>query len=451
MTGTPSFKSPFAQVPVCWILATTFSFADVLTMTKDSHLSGNVRSIGANGGVELASEFSRLSIQVSPGAVEKIDFSGSKATTVQPTSILELINGDLLPITEVGLMGDIFNVETSSAGALAIPRALVKSLQMGVQRQKVLYRGPNSIEEWNREVEGARNWQFADKNLVANGPAVAAMKVDLPLQFVMKCKIEWMMNPNFHIYLADPQTPKAERMDRYILRFDPNGIELRRESATGNRFHSIISLPRQPDQFPNKVLDLVVRVDRKSSRFHLSINGEPEASGMDLVEGFPKGTGVVLVNNAPAGFALKVKSLEILDFDNPSERHRSEDRGDVELDSLISRADDRWGGKLIEIKRTDSENVLLFKSGFQAAPLELTEKDVSTVFFAASRETLPAEKSSFLLRLPDSGALQVTSCIFENEEVHAIHPLLGKIKLDRKGIVAMERVAGNLVKGAIKQ
>ena len=45
----------------------------------------------------------------------------------------------------------------------------------------------------------------------------------------------------------------------------------------------------------------------------------------------------------------------------------------------------------------------------------------------------------FVLRLRGEGSLRVTSCLFTEETVSAVHPLLGPLNFRRDGIVAMER------------
>ena len=78
-----------------------------------------------------------------------------------------------------------------------------------------------------------------------------------------------------------------------------------------------------------------------------------------------------------------------------------------------------------------------FKSDFQDAPLELTEADVSTIFFAQPGDTpAPEPDPPFALRLSGEGSLRVSSCTFSPDSVSARHPLLGPMKIKRSGVVA---------------
>ena len=91
----------------------------------------------------------------------------------------------------------------------------------------------------------------------------------------------------------------------------------------------MILLSRTPDQFPNNQVDVEIRVDRKTSRLHLLLNGEPEGAGIDPVAGAPQGRGLTLVNSSAAGLSQEIRGIEILELDNVRARHRSEDRGNT--------------------------------------------------------------------------------------------------------------------------
>ena len=76
--------------------------------------------------------------------------------------------------------------------------------------------------------------------------------------------------------------------------------------------------------------------------------------------------------------------------------------------------------------------------------MEIPESDVSTVFFATGTgkpAAVPgdAKRRPQVLHLRGQGNLTVDSCIFTEDRVSAVHPLLGTLELHRDGIEAMER------------
>ncbi len=415
--------------------------ADDLTLAGDARLTGTVRSINEAGVVELDSALSPELLRLTADAVEKVEFSSPESAPNPPGTLIELINGDLLPATIESLDDKNLAVTTADAGRMTIPRSALKSMQLGVRKRKVIYAGPTSLEEWTRDGEGSKNWSFANKSLVANGPARASRNFEAPQQFILKFALKWQGSPNFKIHFADPLTPKVDPVDRYYLQFNGAGLEIKRESSQGQAFQSVIIPPATPEQFPENQVDVEIRVDRKTSRLQLFLNGELEGEGFDPVARPPMGNGVTFINNSPAGMTQEVRGIEVLEFDNTRTRHRAEDRGDSKTDSLISRDDDRWGGRLTAIRQGPDGVVFSFKSDFQEEPLELAEADVSTIFFAKPvEEAAPAQVHPFALRLRGEGSLRVSSCTFSEDAISARHPLLGALKISRTGVSALERL-----------
>lgn len=415
--------------------------ADDLTLAGDAHLTGTVRSINEAGVVELTSVLSPESVLLKSGAVAKVDFSAPESVPNPPGSLIELANGDVLPATIESLDDKNLTVVTADAGRLTISRLAVKSMQLGVHSRKVIYSGPRNLEEWSHDGDGARSWTFGNNSLVANGPAQASKNFDTPQQFILKFTLKWQANPGFKIFFADPLTPRVELVDRYYLQFNSAGLEIKRESSQGQHSQTVILPAATPDKFPANQVDVEIRVDRKSSRLHLFLNGEAEGAGVDPVAKAPVGSGVTLVSSAPAGSNQEILGIEVIEFDNTRNRHRAEDRGDPKTDSLISRDEDRWSGHLVGIRPGPEGAIFSFKSDFQEQPLELSEMDVSTVLFAKpEHEAAPAPEHPFAVRLRGDGSLHVASCIFTGDSISARHPLLGMLTINRAGVTALERL-----------
>jgi hypothetical protein len=415
--------------------------ADKLTLGDSARLTGTVRSLTEEGTLELLSDLAVEPLWLRAQAVNKVEFSAPETVENRPEALIELINGDLLPASIDGLDGDQLKVTTIDAGPLIIPRSALKSVQMGVDQRKILYSGPKDLDEWLDRAEADRNWRFSEGSLIASGTARASKDFSLPSQFILKFTMKWKVNPNFQVYFADSRVEGAERVDRYYLQFNTGGIEVKREAATGKRFQSVILLPRTPDQFPENQVAVEIRVDRKSSRLHLLLDGEPEATGVDPFAEKPTGGGVTIVCNSQAGSQQEIRGIELLEYDNTRSRHRAEERGDEKTDSLISREDDRLGGHLIGIRKSDERTIFSFKSDFQEEPLEIVDRDVSTLFFAQSAaESHPQAEHSFGLRLRGEGSLRVSSCSFTETHITARHSLLGDLTINRAGVSALERM-----------
>lgn len=414
--------------------------ADHLTLADDNRLSGSIRSINQAGVIELSTDLSPEPLLLKPGAVQKVDFSIPVSDQVPASTLVELLNGDLLPVSIEGLNEERLDVVTAEAGRLSIPRASLKSMHLGVRVRQPIYAGPQKLDEWTRGAAGSSAWSFSNNALVANGPTSGSKKFDLPKRFVFKCTLKWQANPSYIIYFADPFLSETNLVDRYYMQFNSAGVEIKRESSKGKRFQTIILLAKTPDEFPGGQVDVELRVDRKTARIHLLLNGEPEGAGVDPSDELPVGQGVSLINQAQTGLNQEIRGIEILEFDDTRTRHLQENRGDAALDSLISREEDRWTGRLSKIQKGKDGAVFSFQSDFQDSPLELAESDVATVFFAERKDAAPEDIAdpSFALRLRGEGSLKVSSCVFSADSITASHSLLGELKIKRSDVAALE-------------
>lgn len=419
------------------------AFADDLTLAAgNARLSGTVRSIHPDGVVELASPLSPEPLRLKDGSVNKVEFSTTPAAAETPDAVVELANGDLLPATIEGLDSRALTVTSPDAGRIEIPRAALSSIQLGVRDHKLVYSGPRNIEEWSGIDGPLKNLTFDGGRLVANGQATAARKINLPRNFILRFTLAWQARqmPNFQVYFADPLKPRGEPSDRYYVQFGGAGLEIKREASQGKRYNTIAQLNRTPNLYPDRELKVELHVNRATSRIQLFLNDEPEGTWEDPIPSIPSGDAIAIVCNASNGNPQDIRNVQILELDDSRVRHRTEDRGDAAQDSLISREDDRWGGSLTEIRRNESGPVFVFKSDFQAEPLEIPAAHVSTVFFAKpAGEAGEAADARHFLRLRGEGGLKVTSCRFDGDAVTASHPLLGEIRLARSGIISLER------------
>lgn len=416
-------------------------WADELSLDGGARLSGSVRSINADGVVELISELSPDPVRLKAGVLKRVDFAIPQNLNPPQTTLVELVNGDLLPVKVRDLDENFLHVDTDSVGQLSIERKHLKSMQFGVKEKKVLYRGPVDANEWSRDAKAKYHWTYEDGGLVARGGAVAMRDFSLPRQFVLKFSLKWQGMPGYRIYFADPLAPQGARSDRYMFQFGVSGFEVRREFAGDRKPHTVILLPRTPDLYPERKLDVELRVDRLTSRLQLSLNGEDEGMYIDTVSPAPIGNGIRLVGTSNVGSSQEIRSIEILELDRARGRYRAEDIEDDQHDSLISRDDDRWSGSLVSIRSDGDEDIFVFKSDFQNEPFELLGDEVSTVFFASAghKNQEPLVLSPpYVVKLWGEGSLRVSSTSFSDSLITTSHPLLGELKIEKDAISALE-------------
>lgn len=453
MTGNRNFKHHSCGVFLIFAgLYLQSVKADNLTFGDQSRLSGTVSSMSSSGVIALTSDLSPEPLLFKSGAVKKLDFGASSEEVSSGNALLELLNGDLLQASIESLDDENLKVMTAEAGLLSIPRAGLRSLSLGIQTRKPIYSGPRKNGEWINGAGASPGWVFANNSLIATGPASASASFKLPNRFVLKFTLKWQGIPSYKIYFADPLKTDGNPVDRYYMQFGSAGVEVKRESSSGKSFQTIILLPLESSEFPDNQVDVELRVDRKAARIHLLLDGEEEGVGVDPNHQAPVGQGVTVTNESQNGANHEIRGIEILEFENTRARHLKENRGDESLDSLISREDDRWSGRLTQIKKGLEGMSFSFKNDFQDAPLELADSDVATVFFAEQKQAgaTPDSPPAFVLKLRSGGNLQITSCEFADETISASHPLLGSLKIKRDGVLSIEPAPANPVPEATK-
>ena len=416
------------------------AYAADVSLVGDGKLTGEVVSMDSSGTITLASPVSQHPLLVNGARVESVNFGLEDAKFPLPDQRVELINGDVLPVQVDGLDETMLQVSSSDLGSFGIPRKMVDSIRLGMVPERVVYEGHDSASGWIRDSGGARNWEIKDGQYLATGQGTISRELALPEKFILRFQLNWQAHPNFRMYFAGPATQPNEQANRYYLQFSGSGFEIRRELMAKSRYTPIVLLSRTPEDFPDGKLVVELRVDRTTGLLQLSLNGQIEGRYLDPVPEIPSGGMITMVSQAPQDSEQSVTNLEILEWDDRADRHRSEDRGDTKLDALIGRFGERFGGSLAQIRKDDSGAVYLFKSDFQKDLIELPEEEVSTIFFASPEGKRKKPKAEgLILRLRGGGDMRVSTCEFGQNKVTAIHPLLGEVSIDRAGITSLER------------
>ncbi len=417
-----------------------FTTAADVSLVGEAKLTGDVVAMDASGTITLASPVSKKPLLLNGSQVRSVDFEIADKNFIAPDQRVELINGDVLPVRVEELDGSKILVASPDLGSFRIPREFVDSVRFGMVPERMIYSGSDSMDGWNRDSGGARNWEIKDGRYLATGQGMVSRDLVLPEKFILRFQLNWNRHPNFRMFFAGPSIPPNERANRYYLQFSASGFEIRREMMGKTRYAPIVLLSRSPDEIPESTLKVEIRVDRTSGLIQLFLNGQLEGRYTDPVPDIPDGGHIAMISQAPQESEQALTNLEILEWDDRADRHRSEDRGDGKTDSLIGRFGERFGGSLAQIKRGDSGTAYLFKSDFQKDMIELPEEEVSTIFFAASEVAAKRKKGDGrILRLRGGGDMRVSTCVFGPVTVVAVHPLLGEIKIDRAGITSIER------------
>jgi hypothetical protein len=287
------------------------------------------------------------------------------------------------------------------------------------------------------------NWNCPEgsRSLIANGAAYASMDAKLPMRFALKFKLQWDENqqPNFTIGFADPLPSQKKSSDRYCFVLDHAGIRIEREITPSGKRYTLAQLPRNPDQFTKRLVDVEIRVDRTKSKLQLFINSEPEGTYIDHITPPPTGNGISIKCQPNMEGKQLIRNIEILEFNHSTQDITQQPK--QELDCLINRDDERWSGNLQEIRIKNGEPYCYFKTAFQKEPLEIPGSEVTIIQFAseAAIEKTPENNHSLVIESLDRGTLHVTDCVFSHDTISVQHPLLGPLNFRRDRILSIRK------------
>lgn len=415
------------------------ALSSVILMDDGNRLTGEVTAMSEDGKITVVSPISKNPLSVNGSKVSEITFEPAENNSVIPDQRVTLANGDVLPVTVTKLSAESLSATSPDLGDLVIPREAIDTIQLGIVPKKVIYSGPEGLGGWILDQGNPQSWELQNNRFLAQGNGVISKDAALPEKFIIRFSLNWKNRPNFRFFFADPLKNNGERVNRYFLQFAGAGMELKRESAGRVRYTTVALIDRTPDRFTGNRMDIEIRMDRSTGLIHFYLDGELEGRYADRLSYIPAGSGIAFQNHAPPESEQSISNIEILEWDDRGDRHRSEERGEGLDDSLIGRFGERFSGRLTEIRSAKKGTVYVFKSDFQKERIKLPEEEVSTIFFGSRKEKDFSEMEGLVVKLRGDGEIRVSACEFGEKTVKIVHPLLGPITLDRRGITSLER------------
>ena len=424
-------------ISTCLAIAT--AAADEVVLADGSRLTGTMTAMNGDGQVALTSELAFEPFQLRAERIQRVQMTPAKTALPDDyDAMMILASGDHFACDLQGIDGDSVSVRTGFAGDLDIPRKLIGTVQLGVRPRKTIYRGPHNGEGWN-----IRNgWRYDGNVFVTDGNGSLSRRFDTPGSFAVSFRLAWRNNPNIQIFFADDLLENTGRADRYHLSFDGSGFQLKRQISGENYPNKDMhSIRRDVSDFPDSQVDIELRVDRKLAQVHLYVNGIPEGKYADPMDKTPVGQGIMFLSKVAGDEVMTLQDIKIREWDPAEDRHRTEERGNLSKDVLITRSSDRGSVEIINLKEGKDGPVIVYKHPHFPDPVELPTTEVSTLFFARPEEMEVAPATSLRMGLRTRGSLSVTACAFGDGHFSVEHPLLGPLEIRREAVERLERQA----------
>jgi hypothetical protein len=423
---------------LCYLYLATLVGAAEISLSGDNKITGEVVVMDEQGTVTLAVPYANQPLRLNADKITKIDFGKSELQYEIPHQNLTLINGDSFPVEIRGLDDKVLQIRSPVLGDIDVPREIIDTLDIGIFAKKTIYTGPNKIGEWKNGVDEVIDWKLNNGRLTASSNSLIYRDMNLPESYKVRFKLGWDSNPNFTFYFGDPMDYTGKAVNRYYLQFGRAGIEIKRELTTKGSGATIKMIPRPLEGFTDKEVWVEVRVNRKDSRLEVYLNDKLEGRFEDPYPDIPNGKAIAFHSRSMAESQITLSGIEVCEWEDRGERHRSEERGDGKEDAIIGRHGERFGGRIISITDGEEGKVYRFKSDFQEDPIDLPDSEVSSIFFTILPDSKPNKFEGMNLHFQNQGSIQVSKCTINDNNIKITHPLLGDLEMNRQVVSRLE-------------
>ncbi|TAG08547.1 MAG: hypothetical protein EAZ42_10195 [Verrucomicrobia bacterium] len=460
MIGMHHFKH-FLTVAIMACFPTMLLGEDVVEMADGSTLNGALKSISAEGEIQLTSSLSAKDLRLSAKNLKSVRFASNASNADDSLAQLLLSNSDDLPVTIDSLDSSALCFKSPDFGGAQVNRGGVQSIRFIEPNPRSIYAGPLATDRWRQPDVRAAGWEFREDTLTTFQNASSIYNFEkLPIRYSLEMTFSWQNQPNFEVRFGNSTNFSDQPSNQYLLSFTSNGIELRRESNAPNRLLTVLLWQPQMNQWAEKQAKIELRVDRLQSRIYLRFNGERVAVGFDPLEKNPNGTGIMISGGGTSDNQLVIREMKLSEINDARGPFAVTQSANLELDCIVTRDDDRLSGQIESIQATAEGLLFRFVSDFQETPLELLDSDLCYVYFAKAdlaktvnqqsiyqkfrsllskepsedAENGSAKSSLYQIGLSSGGKLSADAIHLTDANMQIEHSLLGTVTIPRNRI-----------------
>lgn len=402
--------------------------AENIELKSGDVLSGKISAFDAES-LTLVSPVSDQPLEIESHAVRCILFDDQHKANSTHGERLTLINGDSLPCRIISLDEKQLKISTWYAGEFTIPRTLISGVQFGIHDQRVIYSGGDALSEWSTR-EG--KWSAPDENAyTCLGSGVLARRLDLSTNLRVSYTLEWKGAPNFVFRFCGEKSSATTKQDTYEFSYNNAGMQIRRYEGNKNAGAPLANIPLKPDNFTRHSIKLDFHINRKEGAVTFFVDGKKIDTYPDQ---FNASTGsYIIFNNRSSKNQITVKNIVVADIGEGSmPRHREKVR-ETKSDVLLDSTGDKSSGEILGITTAgENKRKIRMKLEFNPNPLNVPEHRVSSLSFSHREESPKLPASDFTAMIQSNGQLQISEPKFLAGFVEAIHPVLGKCRINVK-------------------
>jgi len=403
-------------------------------------------------------------LEIKPGSVARVTFADQKlpATAKHHSCNVVLANGDSLSGELVNLENDKLILKTWYAGNLPISRSAIKSLSPGFTAAKMVFEGPNAIENWSitspnmgiaipqlppnappaqvdamkRRMELMKGkWELKGGGFEArtSGAMVGRNFKNLPDRASIEFDVDWSSYLNLYVNLYTDNVKSYSSGNSYSLRINQTYAYLYRytrnrgsQNVGGN---VRINIPRVAGKNRMKI---EFKVDKKKREFALYVNGKFMKKWKDAQADFAgKGNGLLFTTRSAN--LTRVSNIRIQEWNGTLPGQSKVAATNGKEDFVVFNNEDSITGKLIGIKGGQMK----FKTTFAELPIPL--ENVDTIHLSKGGiKTPPIPAGSMRVTLKGKGTLTLRIKEWKNGKITAVSPVFGETTLNADALRSVE-------------
>ncbi len=416
--------APIISLPLCFL---PLLQAEEISLGEGGKITGTIESVSADQQITIKSPLSPQPITILGKSFSAVTFDRQdSAEKNSAPNLLQLKNGDSLPVTIKKLEDQTLSFSTQWADQLSIDRSQIDALFFGTSQNLALYSGPKD-KEWQLN----NSWKF-ENGLVSSGYGAATRKFEkLPDRYIIRFHISWVGTAGFKFSFANNTDKTTEASDCYYLQFNNAGLELKRQ-ATGGKKHTSLAAFNEftPEQLEENEMLVEIRVDKPNRQLQLSVNGkELRKNIVDPIEtgATPSGEFMSFACTSGNNDRHTIDQIAVSSWDSNSSDAHLEKRTDTKNDILFDLESNRSSGALKSITAGDKEPQILFENPHDPSPNPLPASQVAIIYFSGAASE--AKKPPYRVELLNDCLLQVDSFRISAGKLTVTHPLLGELEI----------------------
>jgi hypothetical protein len=225
---------------------------------------------------------------------------------VSHQALLELTNGDSVKGLLIGLNDEEIRLNTWYAGEMVFRRLNVKSISIS-KGAKVLYRGPNDIDEWVVS-ENPESWIVSDGELTSSEMGSAARNMEFSGENEISFDISWRGSLQSKVILFSSDLTTANPKSGYEITFQGSSLQMRRlKDGNSIWLSSKVRARRMP---PNEKAKIDIRFSQRTNRIMVFLDDQLYGlwDKIEIDEMQAKGLHFVSMQNSDIGISNIVVS-----------------------------------------------------------------------------------------------------------------------------------------------